>query len=139
MPSWTAPVDRASLYTVTNTDWNGNLGVNGNTAYLYGDVAWTNVASFTNSWVNFGSGAFSAGYRLVGNRVFLRGAIKSGTINTAAFTLPAGYRPTANINLVAVSNLAVGAVQILSSGVVTPAAGSNVWISFDGLSFDTLT
>jgi len=138
MPSWTSPVDRAAGYTVTNTDWNNMVGLNGDVAYLYGDTGWTNVVTFTNSWVNFGGTNFSAGYRLIGTQVWLRGNIKSGTINTAAFTLPSGYRPAHDMNFACTSNAAFGNCSISSAGVVTPAVGSNVYFALDGIRFDTL-
>jgi hypothetical protein len=135
---WTSPVDRASGYTVTNGDWNNNLGATGNTAYLYGDTAWTNVSAFTNSWVNFGAPYFSVGYRLVGNRVYLRGIMKSGTIGSAAFTLPSGYRPSSSVLMSTVSTNAFGVVQIAVAGTVIPTIGTNSSVSFDNLSFDIL-
>jgi hypothetical protein len=63
------------------------------------DTGWTEVGSggsapaFQNSWVNFGGGYATAGYRKVGSQVFLKGVIKSGS-SSLAFTLPSGYRPT---------------------------------------------
>ena len=105
--------------------------------FLYGDTAWTAV-TYTNSWVDFGAGQTAVGFRLIGTRVVLRGTMKSGTINTAAFTLPVGYRPPAGLNFPAVSNALFGSIVIASTGVVTPATGSNVWFSLDNISFDTL-
>lgn len=92
--------------------------------------------TLTNSWVNFGGVRNPAGYYKDANsRVYLRGVVKSGTVGNAAFTLPAGYRP-ANTELFAVvSNDLFGAVNVLSNGDVTPAIGSNVYFSLDGISF----
>lgn len=49
--------------------------------------------TFTNSWVDFDANN-RVQYRInpIGN-VELRGNMKNGTLNTIAFTLPAGYRP----------------------------------------------
>jgi hypothetical protein len=134
---YTTTTDRTTGYVVTAVDWNI---LEDNSTYLYGDTAWTNVAVFTNSWVSSGSPSFAAaGYRLVGNRVYLRGAIKTGTIGLAAFTLPVGYRPTATLQVPCQSNNAYGSVQIASTGVVTPNVGSNVSFWLDSISFDTLS
>jgi hypothetical protein len=133
---YTTTTDRATGYVPTAADWNI---IEDNLTYLYGDVAWTNVSVFTNSWVAFGAPEFAPGFRLVGNRVYLRGCLKTGTPGNAAFTLPAGYRPTATCQFAVASNAALGIVQIGSSGVVTPTAvGSTVSFFLDGISFDTL-
>lgn len=110
--------------------------------FLRGDAAWTNVGSFSNSWVNYGLGTLSASYRLIGDRVLLRGAIKSGTVGSAAFTLPSGYRPTGTIILPALSNGAIGRLDIDSSGNVIPggasSTGSNVVFALDGVVFSAV-
>jgi hypothetical protein len=119
--TWTTPVDRAAGYTVTNTDWNTNLGANGDTAFLYGDTGWTNVGSFTNSWT---AGGVAPGYILIGRVVYVRGIITGGTINLAAFTLPSGYRPSLQWYYATVANAAFGYGTVTPAGVVTPVAGS---------------
>lgn len=105
------------------------------------DTGWTTV-TYSNSWVDYGSGYSSVGYRKVGSRVFLRGAMKSGTVGSAAFTLPTGYRPTGNIGVAVYSNNGSGSVEavltITSAGVATPTFGSNVFFSVDNVSFDTV-
>jgi hypothetical protein len=58
---------------------------------------WTSVASFQNGWSNFGSGWQVVQYQKVGDRVYIRGTPTGGTVNTAAFTLPVGFRPPASI------------------------------------------
>lgn len=55
-----------------------------------GDTGWSNVGSFSNSFV---SGGNTPGYRRLNNVVYLRGNINSGTAGQTAFTLPSGYRP----------------------------------------------
>lgn len=89
--------------------------------------AWT-APTFTGTWVNFGGTNQVAQYRKVGDRVEIRGVIKTGTIATAAFTLPVGFRPPANgdLTFATVSNALFGAITITAAGVVTPAVGSNV-------------
>ena len=56
------------------------------------DSGWV-TPTLLNSWVT--SGALPPQYRLVGNRVSLRGGLQGGTSNTEAFALPAGFRPSA--------------------------------------------
>lgn len=90
--------------------------------------SWTNVTTFTNGWTNYGSGFTVARYTKIGDVVHLQGLIRSGTINTTAFTLPTGYRPTGTILLSVLSNESgfdatlgsVGRLAIQSDGQVIP-------------------
>lgn len=97
---------------------------------------WT-APSFLNSWVNYGGSYNTAGYfRDKNGIVHLRGMIKLGSVGSAAFTLPEGYRPTNNELLATISNGAIGRINIDSSGNVTPASPSNnAWVSLDGITF----
>ena len=104
----------------------------------YGDEAWTDVSSFLNSWVNYASGSYAnAAYKLgPGSTVTLRGLIKSGTVNSSAFTLPVGYRPSTNLLFAVGSNAAFGLVQVQSSGNVVPITPSNnTYVSLDSIIF----
>ena len=70
------------------------------------------------------------------NRVVFKGAIKSGTLNTLAFTLPEGYRPLQTVYFVGnANNAAVGYWSIASSGQVIPHAGSTAHMALDSISF----
>jgi hypothetical protein len=139
MPTWTTPVDLTTGHDITAAEWNAQLGAGGNQAFLYGDTAWIAVSAFTNAWVNFGAPQFAAAYRLVGNRVYLRGCIKTGTIGTTAFTLPAGYRPQATVGFACASNSAFGQARVGTTGAVVIDAGSNVQFFLDTIAFDILT
>lgn len=90
-----------------------------------------------NSWVNFDTDTHNeAGYfRSQDGIVYLRGLIKSGTVGQTAFTLPAGYRPTRRMICVAISNGAIGRVDIEADGSVVINAGNNTYVSLDGISF----
>lgn len=106
-----------------------------------------------NAWVNFGSTYTTAAYRRDGNRVTLKGLIKSGVINSAAFTLPAGYRPAQDMHFPAHSAGETtgaasagtahthsvpdqGGVNVFTDGRVVPRTGSsNTNFSLDGVSF----
>jgi len=103
--------------------------------------AW-NAPGFLNAWVNSGGSDMVAGYyreaRSDGSfRVYVRGKIKSGTIATAAFQLPSGYRPSGNVAFACASNGLFGETIVDTSGNVIPQVGSNVWFDFGGITFDT--
>lgn len=99
----------------------------------------TGEPAFANAWVSWG-----APYHAVAfwkdplGWVTLRGVIKSGTVGSAAFTLPPGFRPTATMPFGVLSNNAVGRVDIGSDGTVTPVSpSSNLWVSLAGIRFYT--
>ena len=102
--------------------------------------AWV-APTLLNGWVNFGA-AQVAGYWLDAlGVVHLRGLIKSGTVNTVIFTLPAGYRPTALSLFSVVSNtgaaLVASRLDVATTGDVTLVTGGNTFLSLDGVSFRT--
>ncbi len=90
-----------------------------------------------NSWVNFDPANYSpAGYyKDHTGTVHLRGLIKSGVIGSTAFVLPVGYRPAFALSIATASNSLFAICSIDASGNVTPGTGSNVWFSFDNISF----
>lgn len=94
-------------------------------------TAWTGVA-FQNSWVNSGGAVQGVQFRKIGDLVYLRGSMKDGLVNFAAFTLPSGFRPPATLRF---GNADSGIVQIDSAGVVTAFQASNAIFSFDGVVF----
>lgn len=92
--------------------------------------------TLTNSWINFGGAEATAGYfKDQFGVVHLKGTIKSGTLDAAAFTLPAGYRPAALTYYATNSNGAFGALNIYSNGEVRPKSGSSVFFSLAGITF----
>jgi hypothetical protein len=102
------------------------------------DSEWTEVSTFTNSWVNYGGDFFNASYiQDPGGFVHLRGVIKSGSVGSSAFTLPTGYRPTSSNGLfVVISNDSVGRVDIDTDGNVIPKSPSNnAYVSLEGIVF----
>ena len=93
-----------------------------------------------NSWADFLAGVAPTAYRRIGDVVELRGAIKSGTVNTTVFTLPVGARPTAGIEIFPVVAGAGGArLDIGTNGTVTVrsyfSSGSNLMVSLSGVRF----
>lgn len=95
--------------------------------------------AFANSWVNWGAPYFPAGYwKDPFGWVHLCGVIKTGTVGSSAFTLPAGARPSSAILLATISNSAIGRVDIDTAGNVIPASPSNnAWVTLDNLRFKT--
>jgi hypothetical protein len=83
-------------------------------------------------------------YRRVGDTVFFRGLMRSGTVGSAAFVLPVGFRPLKKHVLSTVtyggsgSTIVPGRIDVDSDGNVVPvnaATGGFGWISLSGLQF----
>lgn len=100
------------------------------------DSGWVAVSGFSNSWTNAGAGTPAAAYRLVGDRVSLRGAIASGSAGKA-FTLPAGYRPTGTAAWLCTNAQASGTntLYIDTTGAVTTSGTTTA--SLEPISFTT--
>jgi hypothetical protein len=106
------------------------------TAFL-APPAWT-APTLGNSWVDYGLGYSAAGYyKDATGAVHLQGAIKSGTVGAAAFTLPAGHRPLGSHAYAVPSGPgpAFGVVVVAADGTVSLTVGSNVFASLSGISF----
>lgn len=100
-------------------------------------LAWTAV-SYQNGWVDYGSGYYGVGYAKDSHGiVHLRGLMKSGSMSTTAFTLPNEFRPASHTIYGVTSNGAWGYVTIQNDGQVVINAGSNVWMSLDGITIPT--
>lgn len=112
-------------------------------------IDWTDVATnqdswhnptLQNGWVNFGSGFQSVGYMKDSlGFVHLRGVVKSGTVDQAIFTLPAGYRPIATVYSLNANGASsyTGIVNVSPTGVVKNDTGTNAYQSLDNVVFDT--
>lgn len=102
-------------------------------------LTWIEVSTFTNSWVNFGSPYYNSAYsKDVHGWVHLRGAVKNGTDDTSAFTLPDGYRPSSSLFFgVGEWGGNAGRVIIGSNGTVDchAADSGTEFISFDTIHF----
>jgi len=99
--------------------------------------AWHTVGSFSGTWVSIGGATYHPPqYRLTPEgKVELRGHIKSGSLNTSAFTLP--YIPTLTETFTTSSAAGVAYIKIETSGNVTPVTGTTTDISLDGIAFWT--
>jgi hypothetical protein len=96
------------------------------------------VPTLINSWVNYGDPAIGADagyYKDTDNIVHLRGLVKSGTIPSAAFILPSGFRPQYPLYFPVASNNAFGMVIISTGGNVIINQGSNVYVDLGSISF----
>jgi hypothetical protein len=92
--------------------------------------------AFGGTWVNFGSTFEPALYwKDYLGYVHLGGLVKSGTIGTTIFTLPAGYRPQYALTFAVYSNNAFGYCQVNPDGTVVASGGSNVSFSLSGIMF----
>lgn len=87
-------------------------------------------ADMTNGWVNYSSIPFRYA-KHAGGLVELHLLLKDGVIGSAAFILPAPFRPAYDITVPAVSAGAFGAVFIGANGEVNPSVGSNASIGID--------
>ena len=102
-----------------------------------GDTSWI-VPTLLNSWVSYGAPYDTEGYRKDGQGfVHLKGLIKNGTATagTVLFTLPTGYRPANTALFDTQSNGTTGRVDVANNGNVTIQAGTNAWISLNGITF----
>lgn len=100
-------------------------------------IGGSGLPAFAGTWVNYGSGYEDAGYyKDAWGIVHLCGVIKTGTINTLAFTLPGGYRPKKREIFVNVAGADTGfRIDVLATGDVIPVSGTNGYISLSGITF----
>ena len=102
------------------------------------EIDGTNNPAFENSWVNAGGAHQTAAfYKDPYERVWLKGSIKTGATPSVAFTLPTKYRSLSTVTYSSVdgTGLPAGTVSIASNGEVSILAGTNTFISLDGISF----
>lgn len=91
--------------------------------------AWIALPAYQNGWINYGAPYQVGQYRKRGDIVEVRGLIKSGTIGAVAFTMPAGFRPPADLLVPSNSAGAYCAITITAAGTVTPSAASNASVA----------
>jgi hypothetical protein len=97
--------------------------------------------TFLNGWTDFGSKYETAGYyKDALGFIRLKGLIKNGTMGTAAFVLPSGYRPSYRKIFPVLTLDGIGRVNIEPSGdvvIMDYGTASNRWVSLDGIIFNT--
>lgn len=96
--------------------------------------AWTAV-TFQNGWVNYGAPLMGVAYRLVGDKVEVRGAASNPTpiaqdTQSVIFTLPVGHRPSGLLMFPAVFGDAgsggAGRVDVAADGSVTVSTSARM-------------
>lgn len=94
------------------------------------------LPTLINGWEDYGGGYLKAAYfKDTMGVVHFTGLIKSGTIGTIAFVLPAGYRPAATCQFPVTSVGAFGYVEVYADGRVYVAIGNTESMSLAGISF----
>lgn len=103
------------------------------------EIGATDQPAFQNSWTNYGDPYDTAAfYQAPDYWVRLKGVARSGTDNTAIFTLPEGYRPPVSFVFRVHSASAVAGVVVETSGVVRKyVGGGTTHVSLDGITFPT--
>lgn len=126
-----------TYYGVTNKYVSSGAGL---TAVFTLDEGLTTPA-LLNSWVAFGAPYPGPGYHRRQGVVQLNGVVKSGVVGTGTpiFNLPANYRPSNTRIFPTVSNDVFGVVQVAANGDVSCKAGSNVYVSLEGVRFRVLS
>lgn len=104
---------------------------------LWHNVGAAGEPAFQNGWVNYDT-RIARFRKYDDGRVRLEGIIKSGTVATAAFTLPVGYRPVtpAELYFPCVSNAVFCQVNIAPNGNVVVGSTFSVWLDLSGIEFD---
>lgn len=100
-------------------------------------VGGTGEPALQNSWAHYGSPYAKAAFlKDVSGFVRFTGVIASGTVGSAAFTLPPGMRPATDEIFVVLSNNAVGRLDVNTDGTVVPQSPAvNTWVSLSGVAF----
>lgn len=110
----------------------GNLAVdaiNAASAPRSGDTGWTSP-TLGGGWSNYGGSSQGARFRRVDGIVHIEGFILSGALNSAAFTLPTGCRPSGGtLVFAAPTNTGAGHFDIDAAGAVTPRSGGTGFFS----------
>jgi hypothetical protein len=90
------------------------------------EIGATGEPAFQNSWVNYGNNYNTAGFMKLSNgMVCIKGLVKNGTTDVAAFTLPEGYRPIKDILVAATAAGSFGQLIVASDGQVKVYCGAN--------------
>jgi hypothetical protein len=102
-------------------------------------VSWT-AATYQNSWVSFNAGTHYVAeyYKDPFGLVRIRGTISTGVTGTVAFTLPAGFRPTKNLNFPITTSGGHGFAGIAANGqttIVAVTGNASTFAAIDSIHF----
>lgn len=100
------------------------------TPHVVGD---SGEPAFQGTWVNYDTLTYRGArfWKDPVGLVHIEGLIKSGTINTTAFVLPAGYRPGNALIFASDTNTGHGRLDIAASGNVLPVSGGTGYFSIN--------
>lgn len=93
--------------------------------------------AFQNGWVWYGAGWSVPAFRRVGEIVYVKGAVKSGTVATNIFQLPSGFRPKENSYYAITASPPVtagalnGTLLVDSSGQLNAYNGGNTYFAVE--------
>lgn len=93
-------------------------------------VPWTAMTLLA-PWVNYGSGYQNAQYRKVGDMVYLRGLIKSGTVGAGIWNIPAGHHPPTYHHIAGIANDKICNLRPGGGVLVMTAGDATQWVSLD--------
>lgn len=137
--AWLGAVGAYVILEADGTNWHVIGGAQ--------DTGWLPIPSYSNSWVsNAGpaTGGTVAGYRKIGNTVYLGGTIKTGTTATIAMTLPAyvsntttNCRPNRAAYAVSVTTAPYSLCSwaIATTGTFTPTLAGGTIPALDSIDF----
>jgi hypothetical protein len=104
-------------------------------------VGTTGEPAFQNGWTNYditGTWQPARFRKFPGGLVSVQGLVKSGTLDTAIFTLPAGYRPNQALMMTGTNNAQIARLDVSAAGIINTIgalAGSNAFQSISQLWF----
>jgi hypothetical protein len=89
--------------------------------------------AFQGTWVNYDTSLFQRAryWKDPMGIVHVEGLIKSGTINTTAFILPAGYRPGIALLFASDTNTGHGRLDVAATGNVLPVSGGTGYFTIN--------
>lgn len=93
------------------------------------------IPTMLNSWVAFDTDRTPKYRKSTVGLISFKGMAKTGTIGSAMFSLPAGFRPAFGMYFPVVSYNAFGVVYISSGGDVSCTIGNNTWVDLSSISF----
>jgi hypothetical protein len=85
-------------------------------------VQWINIGepgapAMAPGWGNYGSPYPQLRFTKRSGVVYIEGVVKTGTLGTTVFTLPAGYRPNGQLYFIAPSNTSAGLYIVMTDGI----------------------
>lgn len=126
-----------ALNVTGNATFNGTLNVKGKLG-IVSDVGWQ-TAALVNSWTKYNTIEFPPQYyKDAQGFVHLRGCATGGAVGSTMFTLPSGYIPSMRMLCGNIGGgNAIVRIDVDNAGNVSFQAGSNTFVSLEGIKFAT--